>query len=145
LEWRRDDGLVVSDDPARIDREFVWRWLSEQSYWALGRAREVMEQAIDGSVCLGLFAATGEQVGFCRWVTDRATFAFLSDVFIVDAQRGDGAGTFLVEVAVGHPSVAQVRQRTLRTADAHGLYAKFGFRPYTAEERDTWMVHFTDE
>jgi GNAT superfamily N-acetyltransferase len=145
VEWRRDDGYVVSDDARRLDREFVWRWLSTESYWAEGRSRDVMERAIDGSLCLGLYAPAGEQVGFCRHVTDGATFAFLSDVFVVAAHRGSGAGTFLVETAVHHPGVAGVRQQTLRTADAHGLYAKFGYRPYTAEERDTWLVRFADD
>jgi GNAT superfamily N-acetyltransferase len=145
VQWQRADGYVVDDDPSRLDREFVWHWLAHESYWAQGRPREVMERAIDGSVCLGLYAPSGEQIGFCRHVTDQATFAFLSDVFVVDAHRGTGAGTFLVEVAVAHPSIATVRQQALRTADAHGLYAKFGYRPYTTDERDTWLVRFIDE
>ncbi len=145
MRWQRADGYVVDDDPTRLDREFVWHWLSHESYWAQGRPRDVMERAIDGSVCLGLYAPSGEQVGFCRHVTDRATFSFLSDVFVVADHRTHGVGTFLVEVAVAHPSVAGVRQQSLRTADAHGLYAKFGYRPYTADERDSWLVRFLDE
>jgi GNAT superfamily N-acetyltransferase len=144
VQWHHRDGYVVDDDPTRLDRDLVWRWLAEESYWALGRPRDVMERAIDGSVCLGLYAPTGEQVGFCRHVTDGATFSFLSDVFVSVDHRGGGLGTFLVEVAVGHPAVAEVRQQTLRTADAHGLYAKFGYRPYTDDERDTWMVRLPD-
>jgi GNAT superfamily N-acetyltransferase len=140
VDWHRIDGYVVSDDPSRLDREFVWRWLSEESYWALGRPRDVMERAIDGSLCMGLYTPSGEQVGFCRFVTDRATFAFLSDVFVVEEHRAGGVGTFMVGVAVAHPEVAGVRQQTLRTQDAHGLYAKFGYRPFTDEERLTWMV-----
>jgi GNAT superfamily N-acetyltransferase len=145
VEWHRADGYVVSDQPDRLDREFVWRWLSEQSYWAQGRPRDVMERAIDGSLCFGLYAPSGEQVGFCRQVTDFATFAFLSDVFVEETHRGTGAGTFLVQIAVHHPRIDGIRQQALRTADAHGLYAKFGYRPYTDEERDTWLVRFAHE
>ncbi len=141
-EWRRDDGYSVSDDRDRIDREFVWRWLAHDSYWAKGRTREVMDQAIDGSLCFGLYAPDGSPAGFCRQVTDRATFAFLSDVFVLDAHRGTGAGTFLVRCAIEHPDMAGVRQQTLRTQDAHGLYEKFGYRGITPDELPTWMVRY---
>ena len=145
MEWRNDAGYVVSDDVARLDREFVWHWLAHESYWALGRSREVMERAIDGSLCFGLYAPDGQQVGFCRQVTDGATFAFLSDVFVADAHRGGGTGTFLVRAAIEHPTIAGVRQQTLRTQDAHGLYAKFGYRAITPDELTTWLVRYSFE
>ena len=136
---------MVSDEVARLARVFVWRLLANDSYWAQGRSREVMERAIDGSLCFGLFAPSGEQVGFCRQVTDGATFAFLSDVFVVDEHRGGGAGTFLVRTAIEHPAVAGIRQQALRTQDAHGLYAKFGYRAITPDEHPTWMVRYPFE
>ena len=145
MEWRNEAGYVVTDEVARIDREFVWHWLAHESYWAQGRSRDVMERAIDGSLCFGLFAPTGEQVGFCRQVTDGATFAFLSDVFVVQAHRSGGAGTFMVRTAIEHPTIVGVRQQTLRTQDAHGLYAKFGYRAITPDEHPTWMVRYPFE
>ena len=145
MEWRDEHGYVVSDDVTRLDRDFAWQWLANDSYWAQGRSRDVMERAIDGSLCLGLFAPSGEQVGFCRQVTDGATFAFLSDVFVVEAHRGGGAGTFMVRTAIEHPTIAGVRQQTLRTQDAHGLYAKFGYRAITPDEHPTWMVRYPFE
>jgi len=139
MDVTRGDGYQVSDDVARLDRERVWRWLAEESYWAVGRARELQERAIDHSLCLGLYAPDGTQAGFCRFVTDRATFAFLSDVFVDRAHRGSGAGTFLVETALGHPAVAAVGRHALVTRDAHGLYARFGFAGISDEERPIWM------
>ena len=145
MEWRSETGYVVSDEVERLDRAFTWQWLANESYWAQGRTRDVMDRAIDGSLCFGLFAPTGEQVGFCRQVTDGATFAFLSDVFVIAEHRGTGAGTFLVRTAILHPTIADVRQQALRTMDAHGLYAKFGFREITPDEHPSWMVRYPFE
>ena len=136
VEWERD-GHVISDDAARLDVERVWRWLAEESYWAVGRGRGVVERSISGSVNLGLYRPGGEQGGFCRWVTDGATFAWLCDVFVDEEARGSGLGTWMVATAVEHPVVRDVRRQMLATADAHGLYARFGFVPLAAPDR--WM------
>jgi GNAT superfamily N-acetyltransferase len=133
-EWKGPTGHRVSDDPSLIDVEYVHHWLSTQSYWAKDRPRDVTERAIAGSLNLGLFAADGTQVGFCRWVTDGATFAWLCDVFIGPAHRGHGLGIFLVKVATEHPKVRGLRL-LLGTGDAHDLYAKFGFAPIALPER----------
>jgi len=140
MDVTRADGYCVSDDAARIDRDQVWRWIAGESYWAAGRPREIQDRAIDNSLCLGLYAPDGRQAGFCRFVTDRATFAFLSDVFVDTAHRAHGAGTFLVEVALSHPDVATVRRHALVTQDAHTLYEKFGYIGLTDDERARWMV-----
>jgi GNAT superfamily N-acetyltransferase len=139
VEWRRDDGFEISDDPSRLDREQVWRWLSEQAYWAIGRSFDVVGRSIDGSLCLGVYAPGGAQVGFCRLVTDSATFAWLCDVFIAPTARGQRLGEWMVSVAVRHPRVADVRQQLLATADAHELYERFGFRRFDEAERMAWM------
>lgn len=133
-EWRNPDGYCITDDAARIDVAYVHRWLSTQSYWARHRTLSTMERAIATSLNLGLFAPDGTDVGFCRWVTDGATFAWLCDVFVDPAQRNKGLGVFLVQTAVEHPAVAGLR-RMLGTRDAHELYAKFGFTPLGAPER----------
>jgi GNAT superfamily N-acetyltransferase len=133
-EWHRPDGHWVSDDPALIDVDAVHRWMSTQSYWANDRPREVTEKAIAGSLNLGLFTGDGSQVGFCRWVTDGATFAWLCDVCIDQGHRGEGLGIFLVTAATEHPAVSDLRL-LLGTRDAHDLYRKFGFTPIARPER----------
>jgi GNAT superfamily N-acetyltransferase len=133
-QWKRPDGHWVSDDPALIDLDVVHQWLSTQSYWAKNRPREVTERAIAGSLNFGLFTDEENQVGFCRWVTDGATFAWLCDVFIDQAHRGRGLGVFLVATAIGHPAVSGLRL-LLGTGDAHELYRKFGFTSIAQPER----------
>jgi GNAT superfamily N-acetyltransferase len=130
------DGYWVSDDPALIDVPRVHAWISEESYWARGRSYEAMVKAIEHSLVFGLYAADGIQAGFARHVTDRATFAWLCDVFVDRAHRGHGLGSFLVRVATGHPDVAGIRQ-VLSTAPERTLYRQFGFGGLAAPER--WM------
>jgi GNAT superfamily N-acetyltransferase len=139
VEWRRDDGFEISDDPGRLDREQVWRWLSEQAYWAIGRAFDVVDRSIDGSLCFGVYAPGGAQVGSCRFVTDGATFAWLCDVFVAPAARGQRLAEWMVGIAVNHPRLAGIKQQVLATADAHGLYQRFGFRPFDEAETKAWM------
>jgi GNAT superfamily N-acetyltransferase len=130
------DGYWVSDDPSLIDVNRVHTWISEQSYWAKGRSYQATIAAIANSLVFGLYAADGSQAGFARHVTDRATFAWLCDVFIDKAHRGHGLGSFLVRVATGHPDVAMIRQ-VLSTAPERTLYRQFGFDALTSPER--WM------
>ena len=123
-------ALRFSDDPSELDRDRIHRWIAEQSYWAAGRARETQDAAIDGSCTFGAYdAETGEQLGFARVVTDRATFAWLCDVFVDDAARGGGVGTQLVAHIVAALDEQGVRRTMLATSDAHGLYARYGFEP----------------
>ena len=139
MEWT-DGHYRVTDDRAEIDLDRVHRWLSEDAYWALGRARDVVERSIEGSIAFALIHIDDGLVGFCRMVSDRATFAWLCDVYVDRAHRGSGAGTFMVSCAVRHPDVADVRRQVLATADAHGLYEKFGFRNFSDDDRDRWMI-----
>jgi GNAT superfamily N-acetyltransferase len=132
--WDKPGGYWISDDPALLQVDRVHQWLAEESYWAKGRALDTTERAIAGSINLGLYDAAGVQIGFCRWVTDGATFAWLCDVFVADTARGNGLGIFLIEAATTHPTVSGLRM-LLGTGDAHGLYAKFGFTPVQAPDR----------
>jgi GNAT superfamily N-acetyltransferase len=132
--WTGPGGYWVSDDTSLLQVDSVHTWLSTLSYWAKGRPRDVTERALQASLNLGLYDPTGLQCGFCRWVTDGATFAWLCDVFVDPARRGEGLGIFLVDVATHHPKVEGLRM-LLGTGDAHGLYAKFGFRSIAAPER----------
>lgn len=136
-------GIRISDDATLLDRERIHRWIAEESYWAKGRPRATQDAAIDASWCFGAYdEATGEQVAFARLVTDRATFAWLCDVFVDESARGRGVGVALMEAIVAAVEPLDLRRVMLATADAHGLYAKFGFEPLQHPER--WMVRTSD-
>ncbi|MGF6823482.1 GNAT superfamily N-acetyltransferase [Microbacterium sp. ZKA21] len=120
--------FTFAQDDARIDRTRVHAWLSEQSYWATGRPRQTQDAAIDASRNYGVWDdVTGEQVAYARVVTDLATFAWLCDVFVGDAARGRGIGKMLVQGVIDDLRPLGITRILLATADAHGLYAQFGF------------------
>ncbi|MFI1164091.1 GNAT family N-acetyltransferase [Streptomyces sp. NPDC020801] len=136
---RLADGYEISTDPDRIDADRVHRWLSTDAYWAVGRAREKHGRAMDGSLNFGVFdIVSGEQVAYARVVTDRATFAWLCDVYVDPAVRGKGIGTALVGAVCEHLRPCGLRRIVLATQDAHGVYEKLGFRPLELPER--WMA-----
>ena len=125
-------GYELDDDPARVDVDVVHGYLAGDSYWAAGRARLVTEHLVrDAGRVVGLYHDNG-LVGFCRAVSDGVTFAYLADVFVLPEHRGDRRGVALVEEMVARGPLAGVRW-FLRTADAHGLYERFGFVPATPE------------
>ena len=138
---RRDDGLVVSLDPGRVDRDRVHRWLSEESYWAAGRTREVFERSLAGSLVAGVYDGPGPdaaQLAFARVVTDGATFAWICDVYVDEAARGRGLGTWLMDELVQELLHRRgILRLLLATRDAHALYAKSGFAPLEGGWR--WM------
>jgi len=129
-----EETLLISDDPARLNRELIHRFLSERSYWAQGVSPEMVSRSLDHSLCFGVYQA-GQQVGFARVVTDFATFAWLADVFVVEDKRGQGIGKKLVAAVLGHPRLHGLRRFMLGTRDAFGLYARFGFQPLAYPER----------
>jgi GNAT superfamily N-acetyltransferase len=131
-EWQRD-GYLISTDPRRIDLELVHRVLA-QSYWATGIPRETVRRSIEGSLVFGLYHQD-RQIGFARAVTDRATFAYVADVFVLDEFRGRGLGAWLMATMVAHPDLQGLRRWVLLTRDAHGLYRKFGFTEVAKPER----------
>ena len=132
------NGLRVTTDPRAIDVGLVHRFLSEQSAWAKGIPPETVRKALAHSLCFAGFTG-GDLVAFARVITDRATFANLVDVFVLPSHRGRGFGKALVQAVLAHPDLQGLRRFTLHTADAHGLYAQFGFtapaNPATAMER----------
>ena len=130
----REGDILISDDAALLDRAIIHRFLSKRSYWALGVPREVVERAIEYSLCFGIYKAN-RQAGFARVVTDCATFAWLADVFILEEQRGQGFSKRLVAAILAHPRLQGLRRFMLGTLDAHGLYAQFGFAPIKEVER----------
>ena len=131
----RQGGYLISADPAQLDLGVIHSFLTE-SYWAKGVTEDVVARSIEHSICFGVYK-DGKQVGFARAVTDRATFAFLADVFVIESERGNGLGKMLVEAALSHPELRSLRRWLLATDDAHGLYERFGFAPLSKPER--WM------
>jgi GNAT superfamily N-acetyltransferase len=127
------DDYEISLDPSRIDLAATHAFLSG-SYWAAGIPLATLRKAIDNSLCVAAFAG-GQQVGFARVVTDRATYAYLCDVFVLDTARGAGIGKALVEAVVAHPDLQGLRRFALATRDAHKLYAAYGFAPLTGPDR----------
>ena len=136
VRWEGPAGYWVSDDGSLIDVDKVHGWISGESYWAAGRSREVMARSIEHSLVLGLYTSGGDQAGFARMVTDRATFAWLCDVFVAAEHRGNRIGTFLVQKTVEHPDVAGVRQLLMATP-GRSLYLRHGFGDLLTPER--WM------
>lgn len=135
-EWRRGE-FVISTDPGRMDLDMVHRCLSEMTYWAKGVPREVVARSIQHCLAFGVYhESTGAQVGLARVITDRATFAYLSDVFIHPEYRGQGLSKWLMEVILAHPELQGLRRWLLFTNDAHSLYARFGF----VAVPDTWRI-----
>lgn len=131
-------GYAISTDPDRLDFDVIHGFLS-QSYWSPGIPRPMVERAAQNSLCFGVYRG-GEQVGYSRIITDYATFAYLADVFILTEHRGIELSKWMMATIKGHPSLQGIRRWLLFTADAHGLYAQFGFAadPGAAERLMTW-------
>jgi len=126
LEVSRDQ-FQISTDPARLDVDAVHAYLT-RSYWASGISRDLVQRSIQGSLCFGLYAEKA-QIGFARVISDRATFAYLADVYVLEAHRGLGLAKWLMSVVMAHPDLQGLRRFMLATRDAHGLYQQHGFRP----------------
>jgi GNAT superfamily N-acetyltransferase len=129
-----NDGYVVSDDRARLDVGAIHAFLT-RSYWAPGIPLEIVERSVANSLCFGLYAPDGAQAGFARVITDRATFAYLCDVYVLEEHRGRGLSKLLMRCVHEHPELQNLRRFMLATADEHGLYAQFGFVTPSRPER----------
>lgn len=127
-------NLEISTDRSRLDRDTIYRFLSQESYWSPGIARELVERAIDNSHCFGVYLGD-KQVGFARVVTDFARFGYLADVFILSEYRGKGYGKALVRAIMNDPDLHSVARLLLFTRDAHSLYEQYGFESVTDPRR----------
>jgi GNAT superfamily N-acetyltransferase len=133
--WSRRRGdFLISTDRALLDVAAAYDFLARHSYWAAGIPLDVLQRAIAGSLCFGLFDG-GRQVGFARAVTDGATFAYLGDVYVLESHRGRGLSKWLMEGVLAHPALQGLRRVVLVTRDAHGLYDRFGFTPLADPRR----------
>jgi len=117
---------TLSDDPARVDATAVQDYLT-QSYWAEGISLDLVKRCIEGSLCFGVYHASAGQVGFARVITDRASFAYLCDVYVLEGHRGRGLSKWMMGAVMAHADLQGLRRFVLVTKDAHDLYRPFGF------------------
>jgi GNAT superfamily N-acetyltransferase len=129
-----DGELLFSTNRARLDIGVIHRFISEQSYWTPGIARELVERAIANSLCFGAYA-NHAQIGFARVVSDFVGFAYLADVFVLPEWRGRRVGKRLMRFVIDHPQLQNLRRFMLATRDAHALYTAFGFEPLSNPQR----------
>ena len=132
-QWKKGE-YTVSTDRYRIDSKMIHDFLVQNSYWAQDRQFEVTLAAINNSLCFGLYDGADRQVGFARIITDYATFAYIADLFVLPQHQRRGLGKWLVHCILECPALSMVRSWELRTADAHGLYSRFGFKPAPTPE-----------
>jgi GNAT superfamily N-acetyltransferase len=131
-EWRHD-AFLLSTDPSKLQLPIIHAFLAS-SYWAPSIPLSIVEKCIVNSLCFGLYHRDS-QVGFARVISDFATFAYLADVFVLPDFRGKGLSKFMMKCIKEHPELQSLRRWSLATADAHGLYAQFGFTPLKRPER----------
>lgn len=129
-----ENGFIFSDDKKLLDVNAIHHYLSEESYWAKNIPLETVKKSIENSLCFGIYNKA-KQVGFARWVTDSATFAWLCDVYVETEYRGLGLSKKLMSFMIFHPDLLNLRTYRLGTLDAHGLYKQFGFEPIENPER----------
>lgn len=131
----------ISTDKSRLNIDVIHAFLTA-SYWAQGIPRSTVVQCIENSLCFGAYCGD-TQVGFARVISDFTTFAYLADVFVVEAHRGKGVSKLIMDEVIKHPQLQGLRRFVLGTRDAHGLYEKYGFTPLKAPDR--WMeIHNPD-
>jgi GNAT superfamily N-acetyltransferase len=131
---RQVDSYTISDDPARLDIPAIHAYLN-RAYWSPGIPLETVQRAVRGSLCIGAYDRTGAQVGLARFISDYATFCYVSDVYVLESHRGRDLSTAMLAMAMDHPLLQGLRRWSLVTADAHALYRRFGFTPVAQPER----------
>lgn len=133
-------GYHISDDPSRIDRAAVKEFLA-RSYWASDRPQAIIERSLKNSLCIGVYTKEGQQVGLARVISDYATFAYLCDVYVLEAHRGRGLAKAMMHFIDAHPNLQNLRRFQLVTQDAHGLYGQFGFKALNNVDRHMERRH----
>ncbi|KEQ19240.1 GNAT family N-acetyltransferase [Endozoicomonas numazuensis] len=135
MEWIQDE-FRISTDKSLLNIDIIHQFLTN-SYWASGIPRKTVELSIEHSLCFGLYLDE-KQIGFARVISDQATFAYLSDVFILPEHRGQGLSKWMmtcIQSVEGLQGLQGLRRFMLATADAHGLYEQFGFKGLSLPER----------
>jgi len=131
------EDFIISTDKVKLDITVIHNYLSKESYWAKNIPLHVVAKSIEGSICFGIYKKQNEkiQTGFARVITDKATFGYLADVFILPEYRGHGLSKWLIHEIMNHPELQDFRRWLLATKDAHGLYTRFGFKQIDNPER----------
>ena len=128
------DTYLFSNDKLKLQIPVIHNYLANESYWAKNIPLETLKRAIDGSLCFAIYNDK-TQIGFCRVITDNATFAYLADVFIIETYRGKGLSVQFMQYVFDYPTLKKLRRFMLATKDAHTLYSKFGFTPLLTPDR----------
>ena len=132
------ENYFISTDPSLLNLNVIYNYLSNESYWANGIPKEVVEKSLRNSLCFGMYYGN-KQIGFARLVTDKATFAYLGDVFVLEAHRGKGLSKWLMQTIHAHPDLLHLRRWWLGTKNAHGLYEQFGWTRITDDVAKRFM------
>jgi GNAT superfamily N-acetyltransferase len=139
------DSYELDDDPARIDREAVHRFLSTEAYWAIDRPREMVDDLVASAArVVGLYHH-GAQVGFVRIVSDRHTMAYVADVYVLEPHRGRGLALQMLRFAIREGPLAHIRKWGLHTRDAHEVYRRLGFDEPNGRYMEWWNVPTPDQ
>lgn len=134
-----ENGLIFSDNKELLQVSSIHHYLSKETSWAKDIPLETVQRAIENSLCFGIYKGAA-QIGFARWVTDKATFGWLADVYIEEPYRGLGLSKKLMSFMIFHPDLQGLRRYQLSTADAHGLYQQFGFSAIENPENQMAIV-----
>ena len=134
IEEYLNDEFLLSSDPKKLDTDKIHRYLSKNSYWAQNIPMNVVRKSINNSLCFGLYHGT-VQIGLTRVITDKATFAYLADTFVIDEYQGKGLGTWMIETVMKSSELQGLRRWQLSTRDAHKFYQKFGFQSLEYSDR----------
>jgi GNAT superfamily N-acetyltransferase len=132
------DNYFISTNKEKLDIDTIYNYIAFESYWAQGIPKTIVEKSIEGSLCFGLYK-NNEQIGFARLVTDKATFAYLADVFVLPEYRGKGLSKWLMQTIHAHPELQTLRRWMLATRDAHGLYEQSGWTKLTPDDSELFM------
>jgi GNAT superfamily N-acetyltransferase len=143
--YEEHEAYYITTDASQLDVTIIHRYLSDESYWAQGIPQHVVEKSIANSLCFGLFrkdeqASASRQVGFARLITDKATFAFLADVFVLKEHRGKGLSKWLMRTIQSHPELQNLRRWLLTTKDAHSLYEQLGWKKLPDDYVHRFMI-----
>lgn len=133
IEEHRRDNYLISTDPSKLVMQTVHGYLT-RSYWAEHIPYEIVKKSIENSLCFGVYNEN-KQIGFARVISDYTTYAYLADVFVLEEERGKGLSKWLMECILKHGQLQGLRNISLMTKDAQGLYEKFGFKINPHPER----------
>ncbi|MEO4004741.1 GNAT family N-acetyltransferase [Flavobacterium sp. CAU 1735] len=135
-------AFTISTDKSKLDIAVIHHYLSQESYWSKDIPVARIQKSIENALCFGIFHGD-QQVGYAKVISDFSTMAYLGDVFVLEAYRGQGLSKWLMETIMSHPELQDLRRWILLTADAHELYQKYGWKPIASPEK--WMeIHRPD-